>query len=158
MAVREVKVIAESGGSEVVTTQKVSSSTFFVKIDGERYSPVVTTEVEIENGDGTESVTDQCGNTERRKLSDMGWSIRVTGLITSNDQRSGNLSLQMMRDTVAQMESVTVGTDIISGEIVVTNVIITQASDLVSINTVDTEGEEQVFEFQLQLGERSTEE
>lgn len=157
MTVSNVTIIRDVGGREVVEERPISTSTFYVKIDGERYSPAITTELEIENGDGTAALTDQCGNTERRKLNDMGWSIRVSGILTMNDAREGNLSLQMVRDTVAQMDSITIGSDIISGEIVVTNIIITQTGDLVSINTRSTDGDEKAVEFQMQLGETESE-
>lgn len=158
MPLREITVVEELDNGETRTVKRtLSTSRFVVKIDGQRYSPEITANIEIENDGGTERTTDQCGNTERSRTSNKGWAIRVTGIVTGNDARQSNLSLQLLRDVIAQESTISITSDIISGEFEVSNTVITQSSDLVSINTPDTEGEESAFEFQLQLGQSESE-
>lgn len=156
MAVTEITFIEETTGGVEERTETISSSRFAIKMDGQLYRPAVVSEIEIENDAQESSPSDQCGNTERNRTGNQGWVIRVTGIITANDSRSGNLSLQMLRDVIATTDEVTVRSDIISGTFVVGNTVITEASDLFSITTRDTNGEEQAFDFTLQLGEEET--
>lgn len=150
MVVTTIEYITEGGQR---TERDISSTRFSVKIAGEYRSPAVTREVEIENN-GDQSVSrDQCGNIERRRQSNDGWAVRVTGIVTSNDVRRDNLSLQKLRDVVANMDSVEIVSDVTSGEYTVSNTVITEANDLVSVQTPDTDGREQAFEFNLQLGD-----
>lgn len=158
MAVTTVTLIESGeGGGTREKEIKLQTVGFFIVVDGENYSPAVTTNVEIENDGDVAQPQDQCGRIERTKVSDKGWNVRVQGIITGNDERDGNLSMQLMRDYVATADSVEVHCDLFDGEIVVGNLVITQANDLVSVNTRDTHGDEAAFEFQLQLGEQDTE-
>lgn len=156
MAGNRISII-ESVGADYKETERVISSTeFAIKRDGQIKQPAVTTEIEIENDGNTERTTDQCGNTERRRRSNKGWLIRVTGIVTANDERNRNLSLQFLRDVVANAESVLIRSDVTGSGLTrfeVSNTVITQSSDLVSVETGETDGPEQAFEFQLQLGE-----
>lgn len=154
-----VTYIEEVNGSTVEREVQLSTTEFSVKLDttgsGEPdtlFSPVVTQSVEIENDGDSTTPSDQCGNTERRRTTNEGWSIRVSGIVTANE-RGSNLSLQLLRDVIAPADSVQIRSDVLSGEVSVSNTVITQSSDLVSIVTDETEGEEKAFEFQLQLGE-----
>lgn len=150
MVVANVEFIGEDGN---VREHSVSSSKFSVEIDGEFKQPAIVSEVEIEN-DGDQAVArDQCGRVERRRQTNDGWAIRVTGIVTANDSRSGNLSLQTLRDVVANANTIEIVSDVESGEYTVSNTIITDASDLVAVQTADTDGKEQAFDFQLQLGD-----
>lgn len=158
-----VTYIEEVDGRTVERDVRISSTPFSIKLDttgdGEAdtlFSPAVTTEVEIENNGDTSTPSDQCGNTERFRTTNEGWSIRVTGIVTANE-REGNLSMQMLRDLVAPADAVQIRCDLISGQVAVSNTLLTQPNDLVSIQTVDTQGEEKAFEFQLQLGESQSE-
>lgn len=151
-----INFIEDVGGEERVVERKISTTGFILKIDGKKYSPTITTSVEIENSGENTTTMDQCGHTERERTGNKGWLIRVQGIVTSNDSRTGNLSLQMLRDVVATANKVKVRSDVISGSYTVSNVVITQSNDLVSVETRDTEGEEKAFEFQLQLGEKES--
>lgn len=152
MAITNVTFIEEVDGQTVVREEAVSSSRFYVELGNETYTPAVVTNVEIENDGDVASTTDQCGFTTRQRTGDDGWMIRVQGIVTANDSRTGNLSLEILKE-VALMSEITIGSDIISGTYEVSNTVITESSDLVSVQTSETEGEEQAFEFQMQLGE-----
>lgn len=156
MAIATVEFIEVVDGGRQVVEETFVTTEFVVKIDGQKYSPVLTTEVEIENDGDTATATDQCGHTERDRVTDNGWAIRVNGIITASD-RTGNLSLALMRDVIATASDLKIRTDVIEGRFEVSNVLVTQTSDLVSINTGDTDGDEQAFQFQLQLGESESE-
>lgn len=157
MVTRTVTVIEDSGGGRVEREVVFPDSAFAIEIDGQRYKPAVTTQVEIEKSPDNEVIMDQCERSERGRGGSRGWQVRVQGIITGNDDRAGNLSLQKMRDTVGSMDEITIYSDIFSGTIVLSNIVITQASDLVSIQTKDTVNEEDAYEFQLQLGETESE-
>lgn len=143
--------------SEQTDQLEISSSKFSVKIDGELHEPAVVTNIEIENDPSNSTTSDQCGHTSRQRTTDGGWIVRVQGIVTGNDDRYRNLSMQMLRDVVASADTVEVRSDVYSGEQVVSNVVITQPNDLHSVETPDTWGKEQAFEFQLQLGEEDSE-
>lgn len=140
--------------SEVDTTEVVFPSTeFAVKVDGELLQPEITTKVEIENDGEMSTSQDQCGHTSRTRTGNNGWVVTVNGLVTDNDLRDGNLSLQTLRDVVATMSEAKIRSDIVSGTYEVSNVVITQPNDLVSIETDSTHGEESAYEFHVQFGE-----
>lgn len=156
-----VEFIEEVNGQEVVRERELSTQRFSVKLDttgdgtpDTLFTPVLTTEIEMENGSDQANPQDQCGNTEKLRATNLGWSINVTGIVTDSE-RQGNLSLSVLRDEVAVADKVTIRCDLISGPVAVNNTVLTQASDLVSINTQETEDEEKAFEFQLQLGSDS---
>jgi hypothetical protein len=157
MVVSQIEIIEDVGGGQTrVTEKRISSTEFAVKIDGQLFRPAVTTQVEIENDGDVSATTDQCGNTERDRQANQGWSVRVQGIVTGNDDRGGNLSMQLLRDVIATADTIKVRSDVTGSSVTrleVSNTVITQTSDLVSIQTEDTDGEEQAFEFQLQLGE-----
>jgi hypothetical protein len=157
MVVSQIEIIEDVGGGQTrVTERRISTTEFAVKIDGQLYRPAVTTQVEIENDGDVSTTTDQCGNTERDREANQGWSVRVQGIVTGNDDRGGNLSMQLLRDVIATADTIKVRSDVTGSSVTrleVSNTVITQASDLVSIQTADTNGEEQAFEFNLQLGE-----
>lgn len=156
MLTQEVTIVEDRGGNTVEVKRTIPTTEFAVKLDGQLYQPAITTNVEIEN-DGEQSRTaDQCGHTERNRVGNKGWQITIQGIITGNDNRRGNLSLALLRDVIAVSETIQIRSDIISGEFEVSNTVITQASDLVSIQTSDTNGEEKAFEFQMQLGESNS--
>lgn len=150
MTLSQIQILDEEGVSQIVD---IPSTNFSIKVDGRLRSPAVTTTVEIENDGDVSATKDQCGHTERKRVGNQGWQIRVSGMITANTTRQDNLSMQQMRDVVAQSEEVRIISDVLSGVFAVSNVVITQPNDLVSIVTESTNGEEKAFEFQLQLGE-----
>lgn len=158
MLTEQVSIIEDIGGGETRTVSKTIPSTeFVVKIDNTLYRPAITTEVEIENDGETTTTRDQCGHVERSRTGDDGWRIRAQGIVTGNTSRDNNLDLQLLRDEVASASDLKVRTDMIAGFFEVSNTVITQSSDLVSINTNDTDGTEKAFEFQIQIGEDSSE-
>lgn len=155
-----ITYVYEDGAGNTVSEEKsLPSAEFVVKVDdtGDGTAdnllgkPAVTTEIEIENDGETSTPSDQCGNVERFRTENSGWMIRVTGMVTAGD-REGNLSVNDLK-AVAGMDSIWIRSDLISGQFAVQNTVITQPNDLVYIQTPDTDGEEKVFEFQLQLGE-----
>ena len=160
----DVTYIEEVNGQTVEREVKLASSEFIVKVDttGDGTAdtklgkPVVTQEIEIENNGESAEPQDQCGNTERFRTTNSGWMIRVNGIVTAN-QRESNLTLQDLRDTIATMDAVWIRSDIMNGRVAVQNTVITQTSDLVAIETPQSEGREKAFEFQLQLGESQSE-
>jgi hypothetical protein len=154
MASYEVKQRV-NGEIRTVTREFVQTG-FAIKIDGQLYKPVLTSEVEIENDTENQRTTDQCGNTERNNVADMGWTLAVNGIVTSNGAREKNLTLAMLRDIVAPSDTITIRSDIAGGgltEFEVANTVITNSSDLHTIETGITDGQEKAYEFQLQLGE-----
>lgn len=154
MPTQTVTFVDERGN---VTEETFASTRFTAKIDGVTYSPAVVHNVEIENDGDTTSPQDQCGHTERRRTGENGWAIRVQGIVTGNEDRTGNLSLQLLRDVIASMSELKIRSDVISGTYEVSNVVITQSNDLVSIQSDDTHGAEMAFQFQLQMGESQSE-
>jgi hypothetical protein len=159
MPAQRVTFIQSGGGgsaAEAQTETRIVSSRFAIELDGDLYSPAVVEEFEIENNGDTSTVADQCGNTERQRTTNEGWTIRVNGIVTGNDNREGNLSMPLLRDTIAAMDTVTIVSDLISGTFEVSNTLLSDSSEYHSIRTADTEGDEQAFDFQLQLGESSS--
>lgn len=157
MVVSTIEIIEDVGGGQTqVTERRISTTEFAVKIDGQLYRPAVTTNIEIENDGDVSKTQDQCGNTERSRQTNNGWAVRIQGIVTGNDDRSGNLSMQLLRDVVALADTIQIRSDLTGSSVTefeVSNTVLTQSSDLVSIQTGDTDGEEQAFEFQLQLGQ-----
>jgi hypothetical protein len=149
MTLAQIQIVGGNGRETV----ELSSTSFAAKLDGQIYRPAVTTSVEIENDGDVSATKDQCGHTERKRVGNQGWQIRVQGMVTANTLRQGNLSMQQLRDVIAQSDEIEIISDVLSGTFAVSNVVITQPNDLVSIVTEDTNGEEKAFEFQLQLGE-----
>lgn len=158
MLANEIRIVQQTVGGTTETIEKTLPSTeFAVKMDGRQYQPAVTTDVEIENNGDLTRTQDQCGHTSAARTTNNGWSITISGIVTGNDGRDGNMSVQMLRDVVAPATSVQIRTDLISGQFEVSNTVITQPNDLVSVQTNETDGEEKAFEFQLQLGETNSE-
>jgi hypothetical protein len=149
-----IEIVSQDGAGGTDTSRRtIPTTSFSLFLNETEYQPAVVTDIEIENSGNDNQVSDQCGNTERNRTGNSGWAIRVNGIITGEDARQGNLSLSLLRDVVASSDSVTIGADIQSGTFEVGNVVITQQSDLVSIETANTNGKEKAYEFQLQLGE-----
>lgn len=136
---------------------EIASSDFALKIDGVLRTPAVVKEAEYENDGSSSATADQCGHTERQRTTNNGWAIRVQGIATLNANRRENLSMQLLRDGVANSNTVEVRSGVLSGEFEVSNVVITDASDLYSVQTRETNGEEEAVEFQLQLGQTESE-
>lgn len=150
-----VTLVEDVGGTEQVTERTLPTTQAIVKPNssGIAREPAIVTDVEIENDGDMNTVSDQCGNAERESDTRRGWVVRISGIITGNENRFQNLSLAYIRDELARQDSIYIVTDVISGQFEISNIVISQASDLVSIETKDTEGPEKAFEFQLQLGE-----
>lgn len=147
-----IRHMSQFGGTETDDVT-LTSTEFAVKVDGTLLQPEITTKVEMENDGEMSTSRDQCGHTSRQRASNGGWVVNVNGIVTDNDARDGNLSLQTLRDVVANMSEAKIRSDIVSGEYEVASVVITQPNDLVSINTDSTNGDESAYEFHCQFGE-----
>lgn len=152
MVVSQVTYIDEDGNTQ---SFDVDNTEFAVELDGAEYRPEITTEVEIEYDGDNSSPRDQCGNMERSRVGSSGWLVRVTGIITANGSRRENLDLELFKNFLAPSDELTIVSEVINGTFVMSNAVITQPNDLVSVQTVNTDGEERAYEFQLQLGEES---
>lgn len=162
MALSTIQFIDEDG---TVVEETVPTTEFGVAFDedgdGEYtddplYSPAITSEVEIENDGNNAVVSDQCGRTERSRTTNEGWMVTVTGICTANESRRGNLSLEQVKQ-IGTSDEVYIVSDVHTGVLAVGNVVITQASDLVYVETGSTDGRERAFDFQLQLGDTESE-
>jgi hypothetical protein len=150
-----VTFIEEVDGRTVESEEEIATSPFAIKYDGQLYEPEVVTDIEFERSDENATTHDQCGNTERTATTTQGWLVRVQGIITANETRVSNASMPFFRDIVAPADAIEVRTDVVSGRFTVGNLVISQPNDLVGLTTVSTDGMEQAFEFQLQLGEEA---
>lgn len=146
--------IIDGGGVE--REVDVRNPKFFVRIDGQDLFPVHVDLLEIENSGETQTITVDCGDTERRKTANKGWIVSVEGLVSTNDTRGDNLSMQKLRDVIAHSEVINIRSALLSGKIVVSNVVITSADDAVEIVTERTHGREKVWGFRMTLGEEES--
>jgi hypothetical protein len=154
---QSIEVVVDDGsGGTTVTERTIPSTSFAVILDDIAYEPAICRRVEAENGGNDNTTSDQCGNTERNRTGNDGWKVTVSGIITGAD-RPQNLSLPTLRDVVAGSDSIEISSDVISGTYELSNVLIGQEEDLVSVQTVNTDGKEKAFDFQLQLGETQSE-
>jgi hypothetical protein len=158
MTVGRVTYYESVSGEKTEVAVEHDKSDFALKIDGVLYKPAIVDEMEIERSGDMATPQDQCGHTERDRVGDKGWAINVQGIVTSNDARAKNLSMQQMRDVVSTMSEAEIRSDLISGTYEVSDVIISDSSDLFSIQTQDTEGDETAYEFQMQLGQTDSQE
>ena len=146
-------------GEDIVETVNQSSG-FGVEFTGDDntvYSPVVTDLVEKENSGDTTTRTDQCGNTRRNRTSNNGWMLQVEGIVTENEDRPGNLSTVVL-DDVAVAGDIAVYSDIFSGILEVSNVIVTDdATTFTHVETEETWGKERAYTFSMELGEQDAE-
>lgn len=144
-----VTLIDVSGAEREVDVQ---NPRFYIRIDGRDLFPVLVDNLEIENSGESQTITVDCGETERRKTANKGWVVTVEGLVSTNDTREDNLSMQVLRDVVATSDVIDIRSALLSGRIVVSNVIIT-SDDAVEIDTERTNGREKVWGFRMVLGE-----
>lgn len=158
MPAQRVTFIQGGGGgtAEAESETRIVSSRFAIELDDTLYTPAVVEGFEIENNGDTSTVADQCGNTQRQRTTNEGWTIRVNGIVTGNDNRNGNLSMPLLRDTIADLDTVTIVSDLLSGTFEVSNTLLSDSNEYHSIRTTDTDGDEQAFDFQLQLGESAS--
>lgn len=158
-----VKIVGGSAGGPVadppdpsqLQSQFIPSTDLFFIVDGERFSPIITQTLELENSGDESKITDQCGRTTRNKSSNSGWLLRVEGIVSKPD-RPGNLSLSRLKE-VAKMDNVEVHCALHDGTLVVGNVVVRQENDIHSVETQDTAGKEEAFPFTMQLGEEDSE-
>lgn len=144
-----INVVTEGG----IVQEEVFSAEFAIKIDGEILTPAYVEEVEVENNGETVTLTDDCGRQEQRRFNEGLWSVRVTGVVA----KEGAIDELLLRDlmTLQEGELVEIISDFeIDGPIEVSNTIIGQTTDIVSIDTGT--GEQLAFTFQLSLGEQDS--
>lgn len=156
----EATIIRNVGGGSTTEEKVQHTQDFQVKIDGELYSPAITQNVEIEQSGETNKTMDQCTNVERKKSGSGGWLVRVEGIVVSGADAPSELTLEVLRDRVAFLDALEIRSTILNGTYVLSNVIITQSNDLVSLQAPWLGGETDrydAFEFQLQLGEEESE-
>lgn len=135
---------------------EVRNASFFVKLDGQELYPALVTNLEIENSGENSNITVDCGDTERRKTANGAWVMRVEGIVTSSS-RTDNLSMERLRDDIANSETVEVRSGLFSGRILVSNVIISAPEEVTEIQTNRTNGREKAWAFSMVLGEESSE-
>jgi len=148
-----VVTIVDGGGapSEV----DVQSPRFYIRLEGQDLHPVLVDRLQIENSGESSTITVDCGDTERRKTANKGWVVEVEGLVTTNDSRPGNLSMQKLRDVIAPSDTVDVHSALLRGSIVVSNVVI-GSDDAIEIETGRTNGREKCWAFRMTLGEEES--
>lgn len=128
------------------TRRDIISREFRVVVeDGEDFDPAVTERVEYDHRGQTSSVTTVCGETENRRESDQQPDITAEGVVTQDQ-------LQELKD-LKRGQTITVISDIHSGQVLVKRVTIEQSSDVVSYIPDGSDEEELAFSFQLQLGQ-----
>lgn len=145
--------IIDAGGG--VSEVDVQNPKFYVRIEGQDLFPVLVDNLEIEHSGESSTITVDCGDTERRKTANKGWTVRVEGLVSTNDTRADNLSMQVLRDVIAPADTVDIRSPLLSGRIIVSNVII-GSDDAVEIDTERTNGREKVWGFSMTLGEEES--
>lgn len=151
-----VVVLDGGGGGDGRREIETAETEFFVKVDGEELHPVLVTNLEMESSGDTTSITVDCGDTERRKTANAGWIITVEGLVSTNDVRPDNLSVQKLRDDIKQRDVVDIRSPIFSGTIVLSNIIINSPESAVEAETSRTWDRERVWGFRMVLGEEES--
>lgn len=152
-----VIVVTSGGGGDAATTQvEVRNPKFFIKLDGEELYPAVVTNLEIEHSGESSTITTDCGDTERRRTGNLGWVVTVEGICTSNDVRTDNLSMQKLRDVIAPSETVDIRSALLSGTIIVSNVVLSSPESATEIETERTAGRERAWAFRMTLGEEES--
>lgn len=142
------------GASGQVDEVDVRNPKFYIRIDGQDFHPVLVDSLEIEHSGDSSTITVDCGDTERRKTANKGWVVTVEGLVSTNDTREDNLSVQKLKE-VATMDAVDIRSALLSGPIIVSNVVIA-ADDAIEIDTERTSGREKVWAFRMTLGEEES--
>lgn len=137
-------------GSE--TEQEIPESEFAVELEeGEQIRPIVTEDVAYEMAPENESLTDQCGRTEKRNLGDKGWNITIEGIIIDANI-DGNMGPPELIEIV-ELGEVYIVTEYVQGTIVVDG---GQFNRDEEISQFHMNGETyRAYQFQLQLGEQS---
>lgn len=142
-----------SGGSEDVY---IPTTDFVLVLDGQRFTPAATTEIQLENDGEMESVTDQCGRTEQARTSDFNWTMKVNFVIADGRFQVGSANNMSMADlkSIRSADTVEVESAPHSGTMELDNITIRQRNDLVSISLGD-DSEYDAYECRLNLKEPS---
>lgn len=144
-------VIAFNDGTE--DTVSIPESEFGIMLDGELLKPIVTRDVAYEKNPQNESLTDQCGTTEKRNLSTKNWNLTIEGIVIDADF-DNNLGPPELID-VLDLGEVRVVTEWFDGSIVVDGGQFNRDSEVSRFHYNGTTYK--AYQFQLQLGERGTE-
>lgn len=152
----EVRVIDDGGNERLI---EFSESTFGVDIDGVIHRPAATQSIEVESNGNTERTGTQCGDMKQRTTSTDPFKVTVECIITFDNETNGPRVLTV-RDVLYEIregDSVTIDSKFpIEQAMTVSNVLVTQDSELVSVNTRYTDGEAKAARCQLQFGAEET--
>lgn len=148
-------VVVGEGGTE---TYEAESSSFSLLIDGVAYEPAVTQEIEVESNQQQATTGTQCGTQRVQNTSTDPFKFRVRGICTNSD-RAGELTAKRVLYDVQEGDQVDVVWDGPPlGSLTVSNALVRQEEQLVSVSTPLTNNEaETAFRFQIQLGEEDNE-
>lgn len=152
-----VTVIPDGGGQPI--EREVSESTFGVYIDGEIYYPAATQSLEVESNGNVEKTGTQCGTKRQQRTSEDPYSITAECIVTLADQSTANaLTVRQVLKDITEGEDVRITSAFpIDSALEVSNVLVRQETELISVNTDRTDGEATAFRCQLQLGAEQTE-
>jgi hypothetical protein len=160
-----LKVINENGEEQYVS---VDSETFQIETEEAVYEPAIVQEIEWENDGKQTETSDQCGNTKRARTRQENRSATVRGICTDTRRQIGsaedgrpiynltaseihnNLGTAATSSQFTADSTVSIITQLYSGDIEIGNTVVRQQQDLVSINM--GAGDELAFKFQIQLG------
>lgn len=144
-----VTVINEEGQEVQYEPQ---DSSFQLVVDGTAKTPAVTQTIEVESNQRQAKTGTQCGETRQSNIASDPFKVTVQGIVT-NATDGTSLSVSDLLFEVQEGDFVTINSDFpITTSLEVTNVVVTQSQDLVSVDTPQTDGFETAFTFQLQLG------
>jgi len=148
-ALRNIPItVSRRDGSQ--DTIQFPESEFAVEIGDTLKKPVVTENVSYDKRGNNDSLTDQCGRTERRNLGSKNWQITVEGLMVEDfgDETLSPNDVVFLSD----IGEAFVVSNYFTGEIVVDGVTFDRDSEL---SHFEYEGNQyELYSFQLQLGER----
>jgi hypothetical protein len=143
----EISVVSSSGEESII----IVGTPFSISLDGVEYEPAVVKDLEVEFDAQNEEVSDQCGRTEFLQTGTRPARMKAQIIITDNNRR-GNLSLDILkqlRDAIGS--DIRVTSELYSGAVELSNILINQSSDIVQIDVGS--GMQTAYGAQIQLGE-----
>lgn len=153
----QVTVVDDGGQTRTID---ISESTFGVIINGDVKHPAATQSVEVESNGQMEKTGTQCGTTRQQRTASDPFSITVECIVVSEDSTSAPDALTV-RDVLYGLQS---GSEVfiesafpIDSPQVVSNVLVRQETELISVKTKFTNGEATAFRCQLQFGAEESE-
>lgn len=146
-----VTVIGEDGSIQSFEPRR---SSFRLRIDDEWYEPAVTTEIEVESNQNQDTTGTLCGDKRTERTSEDPHQVMIRGICTNSGNPDELTADQLLWD-VQEGDELSFTCDISDrfGLMTVSNVLVRQEQELVSVQTPITNGEQTAFRFQLQFGE-----